>query len=158
MLGFMEGWKLPKGPDWLHPENPGGVIPESSCNPSRDCILSRTCLSLDVCWIICASGRLPGSAGVIFHISPTLNRTRCCADPPPSLKCNYHCMMEPCHTFLLSHCPFVISVLHDSTTFFFISSLSRAAGLRRIAVLWLWPNQKAGLLPSARCSQAVPVV
>lgn len=101
--GFHGGWKLPKGPDWLCPENPGGIMPKSSCNSSRDYILSRTRLSLDICWIICASGRLPGSAGVIFHISPTLNQTHCCADPPPTLKCNYCCKMEPYYTFLASY-------------------------------------------------------
>ena len=118
--GFHGVWKLPKGPDWLCPENPGSIISKSSCNPSRDYILSRTCLSLDICWIICASGRLPGPAGVIFHISPTLNQTQCCADPPPSLKCNYRCMMEPCYTFLTSYllpfhylCPlWLCNILH----------------------------------------------
>lgn len=58
------------------------------------------------------SGRLHGSPGVIFNISPTLNQTQCCADPPPSFKCNNHCMMKPCYAFLAScllplhyHCP-----------------------------------------------------
>lgn len=80
-------------------------MPKSTCNPSEDYVLSRTCLSLDVCWIICISGRLPGSAGIIFYMSPTLNQTWCCADPPPNLKCNCHCMMEPCYTFWASYLP-----------------------------------------------------
>lgn len=112
------------------------------------------CLSLDICWITYASGRLWNTAKAIFYISPTLNQTRCCADPPPTLKCNLHCVMEPCYTFLVSYCSFTFSALHDYTMFF-IPSLSRATGLTRAVVLWLWLNQKADLLHSAWCSPAI---
>lgn len=120
--GFHGGCKLPKGLDWLCPENPGSIMPKSSYIPSRDHILFKTCLCLDIYWIICASGRLPGSAEVFFHIPLTLNQTQCCTDPPSSLKCNYYCMTEPCYMYLASYCSFIISVLYDYASFLFISS------------------------------------
>lgn len=101
---------------------PRSIMPKSSYIPSRDHILFKTCLCLDIYWIICASGRLPGSAEVFFHIPLTLNQTQCCTDPPSSLKCNYYCMTEPCYMYLASYCSFIISVLYDYASFLFISS------------------------------------
>lgn len=52
--GFHECWRLPKGSDWSGLDNPGDIMPKSSCSHLGDYILSRTfelwCLIDNLCF------------------------------------------------------------------------------------------------------------